>query len=290
MPTKPFLTLDKQVELLKSRGLIIEDDEYAKNLLASVNYYRFSAYSLTLRRNDVFNPDTKLQDIYYLYNFDARLRSFVLKYTPKVEVLLRAHMSYIHSKNHGALGYLDSSTFKDPWYHALFLSRLQKLLNDSKEAFVLHHRNDLDGQYPFWVAVEVMTFDLASKCLQNMNNQDQVEIAKYYSIHLRFLANWMHCVVIARNIAAHNGRFYNRPISTKPTIPNAVKGHFRSDRAFSYLYVIYQLLENDTDKELFIHDLKSLLSAYDRIDCSCIGLPSDWENVLTTPIHPLTVV
>lgn len=284
MATKPFRTLDQQIQLLKDRGLIIDDIGYAKNLLSSINYYRLSAYSLTLRQNDVFNGNTKLQDIYYLYNFDARLRSFVLKYTPKIEVSLRTHMAYVHSKNHGALGYLDNSSFKDSWYHAAFLSRLQKLLNDSKEAFVLHHRNDLGGEFPFWVAVEVMTFDLASKCLQNMSTQDQVEIAEYYSIRPKFLSNWMHCVVIARNIAAHNGRFYNRPIATKPTVPHAVKSRFPSDRTFSYLYVIYHLLETNIDKELFIHDFKSLLAAYEKIDYRCIGLPVDWENVLSTPI------
>ena len=78
MATKPFLPLDKQIELLEGRGLTIANKEYAIKVLANVNYYRFSAYSLTLRTNDQFAVGTTFEDICRLYNFDLRLRNFVL--------------------------------------------------------------------------------------------------------------------------------------------------------------------------------------------------------------------
>lgn len=283
MPVKPFLSLEQQLELLKSRGLIIANEEYAKKVLANVNYYRFSAYSLTLREHDRFADAVTFEEVYYIYNFDARLRNFVFKYSAPIETNLRARMAYVHAKNHGALGYMDNSNFKDQWLHAQFLSKVRKLLDTSKEAFVLHHRNDLNGEYPFWVAVEVMTFDVASKCLQNMVVSDQTEIAKLYDVRTKFLVNWMKCAVIARNIAAHCGRFYNRPISIKPLIPNAVVADIRSDRAFAYLYVIYQLLSPE-DKPVFIFDFKRLLSDYNEIDFDYIGLPQNWATVLSTKI------
>lgn len=283
MATKPFLPLEKQLELLQSRGLIISNQNYAKKILANVNYYRFSAYSLTLRTNDQFADNATFEDVYRLYNFDARLRNFVLKYSAPIETNLRARMAYVHAKNHGALGYMDNRNFKDQWLHAQFLSKVRKLLDTSKEAFVLHHRNDLNDEFPFWVAVEVMTFDVASKCLQNMIVSDQAEIAKLYDVRTKFLVNWMKCAVIARNIAAHCGRFYNRPISIKPLIPNAVAADIRSDRAFAYLYVMYQLLPPE-DKQVFILDIKKIFSDYDGIDFSYIGLPQDWESILNRPL------
>lgn len=54
--TKPFKTYEEQVALLKSRGLIISDEAEAKDILKRLNYYRLSAYSLTLRKNDEFFP------------------------------------------------------------------------------------------------------------------------------------------------------------------------------------------------------------------------------------------
>lgn len=283
MATKPFLPLEKQLELLQSRGLIISNPNYAKKILANVNYYRFSAYSLTLRTNDQFADNATFEDVYRLYNFDARLRNFVLKYSAPIETNLRARMAYVHAKNHGALGYMDNSSFKDQWLHAQFLSKVRKLLDTSKEAFVLHHRNDLNDEFPFWVAVEVMTFDVASKCLQNMIVSDQAEIAKLYDVRTKFLVNWMKCAVIARNIAAHCGRFYNRPISIKPLIPNTVAADIRPDRAFAYLYVMYQLLLPE-DKQVFLLDLKKIFSDYDGVDFSYIGLPQDWESILNKPL------
>lgn len=42
-------TYHEQVSLLKNRGLIIADEEYAARVLQNINYYRFSAYLLPFR-------------------------------------------------------------------------------------------------------------------------------------------------------------------------------------------------------------------------------------------------
>lgn len=68
--TKPFKSYDEQIALLRERGLIITDDVYARDVLKRMNYYRFSAYSLTLRENDRFFPEVTLQDMVALYDFD----------------------------------------------------------------------------------------------------------------------------------------------------------------------------------------------------------------------------
>lgn len=39
MSPKPFSTLTEQVDILKSRGMIIEDEEKAKCILLRENYY-----------------------------------------------------------------------------------------------------------------------------------------------------------------------------------------------------------------------------------------------------------
>lgn len=44
MDVKTHLTIDEQIELLKSRGCIIEDEEFAKNVLFDINYYRLTSY------------------------------------------------------------------------------------------------------------------------------------------------------------------------------------------------------------------------------------------------------
>lgn len=277
---KPFKTLDEQLQLLEERGLRIGNKEYARQALASINYYRLSAYSLTYRENDVFYDNVSFEDILAVYYFDAALRSLILEFSKKIETSLRTQLAYVHSKNHGPLGYLSSENFIDPWHHAFFLARLQKLLEDSREVFILHHKEDLDGIYPLWVAVEVMTFDVSSKCFQNMLKKDKNEISKYYGVKPKFIDNWMRCVVIARNIAAHGGRFYNRPLATKLLVPKILRDKVPCDKVFGYIYAIYHLLVEDEIKSVFIVRLSQLFKSYNKALLKHLGFPDDWKDVI----------
>ena len=65
--TKPFLSIDDQLDLLIKRGLIVSDRNNALNILNRTNYYRFSAYSLTLRKDNVFYPNITFDNIYEIF-------------------------------------------------------------------------------------------------------------------------------------------------------------------------------------------------------------------------------
>ena len=86
MADKEFKKIDEQLDILKSRGLIINDVNKAKEFLLKNNYYRVSGYSLTLRQNDVFYPNASMQNISDIYNFDHEFRHILLKYIEIIEV------------------------------------------------------------------------------------------------------------------------------------------------------------------------------------------------------------
>ena len=47
---QPPMTIDEQIENLKAIGLIVEDEEYAKEILNDISYFRLiKAYSLNLK-------------------------------------------------------------------------------------------------------------------------------------------------------------------------------------------------------------------------------------------------
>lgn len=50
--TKPALDFQAQIELLKSRGLRIDDEKRAIRHLSNVSYYRLSAYMLPFKELD----------------------------------------------------------------------------------------------------------------------------------------------------------------------------------------------------------------------------------------------
>ena len=62
--TKPALSFEKQIELLKNRGLNISDEERAKRHLANVSYYRLSAIYRSLSKKIQQSTNTSQLDEY----------------------------------------------------------------------------------------------------------------------------------------------------------------------------------------------------------------------------------
>ena len=109
MADKDFKTIDEQIEILRSRGLTIEDEAEAKDFLLRNNYYRVSGYSLTLRKNDVFAKSATFQNIEDIYNFDHEFRHIILHHIETIEVQMKSIYAYEFTKVYGPLGYLDAA-------------------------------------------------------------------------------------------------------------------------------------------------------------------------------------
>jgi len=85
-----------------------------------------------------------------------------------------------------------------------------------------------------------------------------------------------------RNICAHYGRLYNRPLTSKPRLDRKSKQlGIDQGKIFAHLYVLKDLIP-DRDKWLnFIIRLEALLSEYSEVvELDRIGFPEDWEAVL----------
>ena len=52
MTTKVFKTIDEQIEILKEKGMIINDYDYAKNVLLRENYFFLMGYRHLFVRKD----------------------------------------------------------------------------------------------------------------------------------------------------------------------------------------------------------------------------------------------
>jgi len=71
---KPPTTYKQQIEKLRSRGCIIDDEAYAIDILAKVNYYRLTAYFLPFKKQDnSYREGTNINSIYNIYEFDRKL-------------------------------------------------------------------------------------------------------------------------------------------------------------------------------------------------------------------------
>lgn len=283
MPTKDFKTYEEQLTILEKRGLIVPDRTAALHHLCEKNYYRLSAYSLTMRTRDPvtneerFYRGSTFDQLIELYDFDTDFRACILAATATVETNLKSYLAYYHGGHYGPTGYLNNANFEDPWRHAQLLNAISRSLAQRKdEQFVRHHVKDLSGVFPVWAIVEVCSFDQISLMFKNLKPMDRDAMARqFYHISSReYIENWVHCAVVARNIAAHGARFYNRPRINPPArLPKSVSAS--GAKPFGCIYAICHLLPPSA-RPPFLADIQTAFSRHPFALPRHLGLPDDW--------------
>lgn len=73
---KDFKTLDEQIDILKSRGLVINNEERAKEYLLSQNYYNLiNGYANFFPRSgENYTAGTNFDEITSLYVFEREFK------------------------------------------------------------------------------------------------------------------------------------------------------------------------------------------------------------------------
>ena len=81
------------MQLLKSRGLIINDEQRAEAYIQNIGYYRLSAYMLPFltmpKTNHIFKPGVTFDNVLDLYRFDKKLRVLLFNEIEKIEIAFR---------------------------------------------------------------------------------------------------------------------------------------------------------------------------------------------------------
>ncbi|BBI36676.1 Abi family protein [Cohnella abietis] len=280
---KPSKTIDEQLDIFKSRGLIIEDELWAKGILKRVSYYRFTAYTLSLKTDDVFHAGVTFKQIFRLYDFDLKFRLLLLEIIEVVEVSMRTYIALVLADKYDGMGYIDSENFDDASKHAKFIADLDQLLKQSKDVFVKHYFYKYDGEFPIWVVNEVITLGVLSKMFKNMKKQDKNELGrKYYArVNGDYLASWLHALSNLRNICAHYGRTYNRNFSIPPKLfvrdHKVIKDNYK---VFTPVYVVKYMINDKTYWNSWVERLRALIDEYTEVDKGLIGFPEDWYHLL----------
>ncbi len=103
--SKKTLSIDDQIIKLKSRGLIIKDQNIAHHFLSNISYYRLRAYTYPFQNNEgtaeyhhFIRKDIQFEQIIDIYTLDRELRSLVFTAIEEVEVGVRAKLVQIYSE------------------------------------------------------------------------------------------------------------------------------------------------------------------------------------------------
>ena len=125
------MTIEEQIENLRKIGLVIKNEEYAKQILNDISYFRLvKAYSLNLKvKNEKYNENITFEHIVQLYLFNANFRQLLFPQIEKIEVNARCRIANYFADQYGVLGYENSKNFVSEEYHDQFLEDISAELD-----------------------------------------------------------------------------------------------------------------------------------------------------------------
>lgn len=279
------MTFVEQVQFLRLKGLVIDDEDLVVSVLQSTNFCRLNAYLATCRGTDGTCSGATFTDIYRLYLFDQELRNLVLPVLENIEIAFRTHIAYLIAHKYGALGYRNCHNFKDKKYCKCMLQDIKKEIHRSDELSTTCHESCYGEPFPVWVVVELMSFGVLSKMYANLLDGDKDRIAnEYYNTKANFVESWLHSLSTLRNICAHYGRLYDRRLRITPKLFKAdAKKGIRNDTVFADLIIAGKLSRAENRWGHFVTRLAALVENYEMVKLEYLGFPEDWESILRQP-------
>jgi len=286
---KTHTTYEEQVNLLISRGLIVNDKTAAEKILHHISYYRFSAYSIPYQSiKDTYDQGVTFETVLRLYRFDHELRMLCFDLLEHIEVAIRTQITYTFTQLFGPFGYTDAANFSHSFRHAEWFGKACEEMGRAKETFIQHYRTKyFESEYlPLWMATEVFSFGALSRLYCGMKRKDKRTISHLYAIDDDTFGNWLHVLVYLRNLCAHHARLWNRGLGIHPSYPNGeewrkIRGSVSHNRIFSVLVVISYLLKKHDSPFILKDCIKSLLEKYSEIRIEQMGFPTDWFSILS---------
>jgi abortive infection bacteriophage resistance protein len=273
---KIAMTIQEQINLLQSRGMIIDDIEKASEVLLDVGYYRLGFYWFPFevpcqkgsQRTHEFNSGTNFNDAVKLYYFDYALRTILLKYINRIEVNFRTYMVYYVSNVYKTCPtWFVSPNIVSKQYISSFDKEVYTPKFRRTKVIAAHHRNHINDRYaPAWKVLEFMT--LGSNVLLYKSLLD-LEVQKKISAHFGVkytskFENYMEVITCLRNTCAHGGVLYDlalHPVITKG--PANVSGDEYS-KLHGAIKVVRFLLQHVSINRVndFDNEIEKLLQKY----------------------------
>lgn len=228
---KTATTIEEQIEILRSHGIIIKDEEKAKEILHDIGYYRLGFYFFPFEKTypKATNRDHKavsgtlFEDAVKLYYFDFDLRNILNRYLTRVEVAFRTYLTYYMSLQYKT----DPLWFVSPTVvRQAFIQDFDKKVYSS-EAFRKnqqirrHHLKYPQDKYaPAWKTIEFMTFGSVVKLYKSIDNIDEKKsIARHFGVgKVSVFESYIDAIYTLRNKCAHGAALFDLQL------PNGISG------------------------------------------------------------------
>lgn len=307
---KPWKSFSEQLELLKERGLQVDNEAAALDYLDRIGYYRLSGYWYSFRkleitqdksgklssfRQDTFIEGSHFQDAVKLYVFDKKLRLLALDALERIELAIRVDIAYLlgnedtyaHEKSdifHG--NFAKKIDKKGRTQHQYWLDKYaQHEYRARREPFVSHYKNKY-GRLPIWVAIEIWDFGLLSKIYSGLQYKHREQIArKYEAPSGKDFAGWLRGLNFVRNVSAHHSRLWNINVLERARLPKEDDywKRLNNARPFFYFCLMQKFMRVICQNSKWSERFSLLLDEFPQVSSGAVklrdfGLLDDWEK------------
>lgn len=306
---KPFMTYDQQIEKLREKHMVIEDDVLAKDILHRYGYFAVVSGYKDLLKNPTtqnYKDGTTISDLMAIYQFDDQLRELTLRYLMQVERHMRSALSYAFCSAFGEeqtaylmpQNYDISSPRKERDVNKLIYKFLKPPVEKESQYTYIEHQKKQHQNVPLWVLVNALTFGNISNMYALSKPQVQSVISKEFpGINEYQLKQILQVLTDFRNVCAHNERLFtyrcpkydipNLPIHRKLQIPKNGQEYIYGKRdyfailiALRYLIPNKEFLEYKNSCAKIIDKLNSRTDKIPRDELlHKLGFPSNWKKI-----------
>jgi len=282
---KPAISVADQLALLKKRGLVVADEEFATRRLRHIGYYRLSAYMLPFQNggggsdHHAFRSGTTFDDVVKLYVFDRKLRLLFWDGIERIEISVRAGLSGKIAVDHGSHWYENPRLFDARFNHTAYLAEIDRYLDKSKDVFIEHYRRKYTSptRPPCWMLFECMPFGVISMTVRGLIPRNAGELVGDYQVTHEVLVSWLHAISYTRNLCAHHARLWNRVFTIKPKQARLYRQEMTpNDRLYAQAIVVHLMQRAVAPDTHWAANLAKLLDEHPYVPLDRMGFPKEW--------------
>ena len=289
--TKPYSSPEQIVQILKSRGMLMEDEHKVENYLMNIGYHRLSAYIYPFYKIPKYElalkEETTFEQVLTLYRFDKKLRILLFNEIEKIEVAIRSVLANIGCQELGDRYWITKPEhFANADKFKQTLAVIEKELASSKEDYIEDfRRNYVENYPPAWMITEVLSFGNLNYIYSNIaNNRLMKHIADYFGLKPQVFTSWLTVLANLRNMCCHHARVWNRDFMLNPAEPRKVSNAWidtskiDKKRIFYRLCIIRYLLASVSPNNSFNEKISDLLESFPSVDIVAMGFYKNWKN------------
>lgn len=251
------ISIDEQIQLLRSRGMVIDNEEKAKEVLFDVGYFRLGFYwfpfELTYpqkdNRNHQFKQGSNFDDAVKLYYFDFKLRNSLLRALSRIEIAFRTKVIYLVSNQNPdkPTWFADPSVVQSKQAKEFKIIVYDKLVAKNISVIAMHHRHHINDVFaPAWKTMEFMTIGEVLHLFKSIKDDTiKSQVAAEFNIkQLVTFNNYMEVIKNVRNVCAHSNVLYDfTPERSIRKGPAMFKGIGANQNLNGALHVVLYMLK-----------------------------------------------